>query len=287
MSFMIQLVLLALSAAACCAQSGGEAIKNYAPINDLRMYYTVQGNGPPLVLIHGGIGASEVFGENVPLLARTYRVIVPHMQGHGLTKDIDRPLRYEQLADDVASLIDHLKLGRVDIMGYSMGGGIALQTAIRHPGKVGRLVIVSTTMARDGWYPDVVKAFEDMATQASKLGAGVARSPLAKLYPDTKWDVLFRKVGEMESAPFDWSEAVGRITAPALLVFADADAIRPEHITDFYQRFGGFLRDGGLNGSQRSKSWLAIVPNTTHYNLLRTTEVGQLAIEFLKKQAGK
>jgi pimeloyl-ACP methyl ester carboxylesterase len=283
MRFMISLVVLALSAAACCAQSGGETIKNYAPINGLGMYYTVQGNGPPLVLIHGGIGASEVFGANVPLLARTYRVIVPHMQGHGLTKDIDRPLRYEQMADDVAALIDHLRLGKVDIMGYSMGGGIALQTAMRHPEKVDRLVIVSTTMARDGWYPDVVKTFEEMPANASLVGAGLARSPLGKLYPDAKWDVLFRKIGEMESEPFDWSEYVGRINAPALLVFADADAVRPEHITDFYKRFGGFLRDGGLDGSQRSKSRLAIVPNTTHYNLLATTVVGQMAAEFLKK----
>jgi pimeloyl-ACP methyl ester carboxylesterase len=247
------------------------------------MYYTVQGNGPPIVLIHGGVGASEVFGKNVSLLAQAHRVIVPHMQGHGHTKDIDRPLRYEQMADDVASLIDHLKLEKVDIMGYSMGGGIALQTAIRHPEKVGRLVILSTTMARDGWYPDVVKAFEEMPAKAAEVGAGLSRSPLGKLYPDTKWDVLFRKIGEMESEPFDWSEDVGRIAAPALLVFADADAVRPEHITDVYQRFGGFLRDGGLDGSQRSRSWLAIIPNTTHYNLLQTTEVGRLANEFLKR----
>jgi pimeloyl-ACP methyl ester carboxylesterase len=266
----------------CAAQPNRETMKTYAAVNKLKMYYEVHGDGPSLILLHGGIGASEAFGQNVALLAKTHRVIVPHMQGHGFTKDIDGPLRYEQMADDVAALIDHLRLGKVDIMGYSMGGGIALQTAIRHPEKVGRLVIVSTTMARDGWYPDVVTAFQDMPKKASEVGAALAKSPLAKLYPDVKWDVLFRKVGQMESEPFDWSEEVGTIASPTLLVFADADAIRPEHITDFYKRFGGFLRDGGLDGSKRSESRLAIVPNTTHYNLLTTTVVGQMAAEFLK-----
>jgi pimeloyl-ACP methyl ester carboxylesterase len=283
MNSRIQLASIALFAVACSAQAEERALKSYAPINNLKMYYEVHGDGPPLMLIHGGIGASEAFGENVALLARKRRVIVPHMQGHGFTKDIDRPLRYEQMADDVAGLVDHLHLGKVDIMGYSMGGGIALQIAIRHPGKVSRLVIVSTTMARDGWYPDVVKAFQHMAAKASELGAGVARSPLAKLYPAANWDVLFRKIGEMESEPFNWSEEVGKINATALLVFADADAIRPEHITDFYKRFGGFMRDGAVDGSQRSKSCLAIVPNSTHYNLLRNTVVGQMAIDFLQK----
>jgi pimeloyl-ACP methyl ester carboxylesterase len=281
--FVLLVSLVTNFAAKCPAQRESESIKSYAPINNLSMYYEVHGDGPPLMLLHGGIGASETFGQNLEVLAKTHRVIVPHMQGHGLTKDIDRPLRYEQMADDVAALIDHLRLGKVDIMGYSMGGGIALQIAIRHPEKVDRLVIVSTTLARDGWYPEVVAAFQDMPQKAAQVGAGLAKSPLAKLYPDVKWDVLFRKIGEMESKPFDWSEEVAGITAPALLVFADADAIRPEHITDFYQRFGGFVRDGGLDGSQRSKSRLAIVPNTTHYNLLSTPVVGQMAAEFLKK----
>ncbi len=272
-----------LSAVECPAQSGGDSTKTYASINDLKMYYEIHGDGPPLVLLHGGIAASEAFGENTALLAGAHRVIVPHMQGHGFTKDIDRPLRYEHMADDVAALIDQLSLDTVDVMGYSMGAGIALQLAIRHPGKVGRLVIVSTTMARDGWYPEVVETFKNMPAMASGVGAGMAQSPLGKRYPDVAWDVLFRKVGETASEPFDWSEDVGRITAPALLVFADADAVRPEHITDFYKRFGGFLRDGGLDGSQRSRSRLAIIPNTTHYNLLTTTVVGQMAAEFLKE----
>lgn len=95
--------------------------------------------------------------------------------------------------------------------------------------------------------------------------------------------MLFRKVGEMENGPFNWSDDVGKITATTLLVFADADGVRPEHITNFYKRFGGFLRDGGLDGSKRSKSRLAIVPNSTHYKLARNTAVGQMALEFLQK----
>jgi pimeloyl-ACP methyl ester carboxylesterase len=114
----------------------------FAPVNGLDMYYEVHGSGEPLILLHGGIAASEAFGDNLVVLAESRQVIAVHLQGHGKTRDIDRPLRYELMADDVAALMEHLELQPADLLGYSMGGGVALQMAIRHPQLVRKLVIV-------------------------------------------------------------------------------------------------------------------------------------------------
>jgi pimeloyl-ACP methyl ester carboxylesterase len=136
-------------------------------------------------------------------------------------------------------------------------------------------------MARDGWYPDIVQAFEDMPANAPAIAANLKQSPLAQLYPDVEWESLFRKMGEMGRVPFDWSAEVSGIKAPTMLVFADADAIRPEHLVDFYQRLGGFQRDGGLDGSGRPPGRLAIIPNTTHYDLMNTNAVALAIVPFL------
>ncbi|HEV7278153.1 MAG TPA: alpha/beta hydrolase [Devosiaceae bacterium] len=253
-----------------------------ATVNGLELYYEVHGEGEPLLLLHGGITVDQTLAQTLPALANARQVIVPHMQGHGFTPDIDRPLRFELMADDLAALMAEMGIGSADLVGYSMGGGIALQTAIRHPTLVDRLVVISTTMARDGWYPDVVQAFRDMPGNAPAIAANIARSPLGDRYPDVNWETLFRKIGEMESEPFDWSADIAGIEAPTMLVFADADAVRPEHIVDFYQRLGGFLRDGGLDGSGRPPGRLAVIPNTTHYDLNDTTAVAEAILPFLE-----
>lgn len=253
-----------------------------ATVNGLDMYYEIHGEGEPLVLLHGGVTVNEALAATLPELAKSRRVIVPHMQGHGMTRDIDRPLSFEAMAEDVAALMAELDIEKADFVGYSMGAGVALQVAIGHPELVERLVVISTTMARDGWYPDVVQAFLDMPANAPAIAANIGQSPLAQLYPDVNWETLFRKMGEMESQPFDWSEDVAGIEAPTMLVFADADAVRPEHIVDFYQRLGGFQRDGGLDGSGRPSGRLAIIPNTTHYDIMNTTAVAEAIIPFLE-----
>jgi pimeloyl-ACP methyl ester carboxylesterase len=132
----------------------------YAAVNGLELYYEIHGSGKPLILLHGGIMASNVFGSNIEALAQNQQVISVHLQCHGHTRDIDRPLRYESMADDIAALIAYLKLEKVDIMGYSLGGGVALQTVIRHPKLVDRLVVITHTMSHDGWYPEVLAEFE-------------------------------------------------------------------------------------------------------------------------------
>lgn len=259
--------------------------KGYAPVNGIEMFYEIRGSGTPVVLLHGGITVYETLGETLPELAKSFQVIVPHLQGHGFTKDIaNRPLDYAQLGRDVIGLLDHLGIDSAHLVGYSTGAGAALQAAIQHPERVDRLVVISTGVARDGWYPDIVQAFHDMPALAPQLAAGIAQAPFASNYPDTDWEVVFRKTGEMESQPYDWSSDVAKIKAPTMLIFADADALLPAHIVHFYQLLGGGLRDGGLDGSGRPKGRLAILPNTTHYNLNETTAVADIIAPFLAER---
>jgi pimeloyl-ACP methyl ester carboxylesterase len=253
----------------------------FAPVNGLQLYYEIYGSGKPLILLHGGVMASEVFGANLPELARGRQVIAVHLQGHGRTKDIDRPLSMEGMADDVAALITHLGLGKADVLGYSMGGGVALHVAIRHPELVDRLVIVSEAMKHDGWYPEVRAAFKGMAAAAPQVGASLRQSPLATTYPDVNWETLFAKIGAMASQDYDWSAGVARIQSPTMLVFADADGMLPEHMVEFWRLLGGGQRDAGQDGSGRPVARLAILPGTTHYDILNTTAVAHAVIPFL------
>jgi pimeloyl-ACP methyl ester carboxylesterase len=194
---------------------------------------------------------------------------------------VDRPLRFETLADDVAAVIRELGLGKADLLGYSFGGGVALQTAIRHPDVVDRLIVVGAPLKRAGFYPEVRAAFDHMETQAAQIAPHVAQSPLGALYPAVHWETAFRKMGELQSRDYDWMPQAGAIRARTMLVFADADAVTLDHIVEFYKALGGGQRDAGLDGSLRAAARLAIVPGTTHYNLLATTAVAQLAGEFL------
>ena len=169
-------------------------------------------------------------------------------------------------------------------MGYSFGGGIALQTTIRHPQLVDRLVLTSTQMKRSGLYPEVIAAFEQMPKNAPAIAANVKASPLAKMYPETNWEASFRKMGQLHSTDYDWSELVKGIKAPTLLMFADADAIRLEHIVEFYKALGGGQRDAGIDGSLRPVAQLAIVPGATHYNIMTNPEVTSVVSIFLSQK---
>jgi pimeloyl-ACP methyl ester carboxylesterase len=253
----------------------------YAELNGLRLYYEVHGSGAPLLLLHGAANPSDTFGPTLAELAKTHQVIAVHLQGHGHTPDIDRPLRREFMADDMAALLGLLKLAQADVMGYSMGGAVALQLAFRHPALVRRLVVVSTPMRRADTYPEGIARFDGMVASAPQIGAALQQSPLAQLYPAVDWTRLFAKLGEMVAQDYDWSAEVAALTMPVMLVFADADGWRPEGIMAFYRQLGGGLRDGGLDGTGRPAGQLAIVPGTTHYNLLATPLVAQLVAPFL------
>jgi pimeloyl-ACP methyl ester carboxylesterase len=262
------------------AQTPGQ----YADVNGLHMYYELHGpddaKAPPLVLVHGGVGGITMFGPNLPALAAGRRVIAVELQGHGHTADIDRPLRFELMADDIAALLAQLKIAQADVMGYSLGGGVALQIAIRHPQLVRRLVVVSEPIKRAGFFPEVLAAFDHMGPQAA---VAMKQSPLATMYPTVNWATLFTKIGEMARQNYDWSADVAKITSPTMLIFADADAVTPAHIMEMWGLLGGGKRDAGLDGSGRPPGRLAIVPGTTHYDILSSDAVARLVVPFLEK----
>lgn len=253
---------------------------DFADVNGQRVHYSVHGAGKPLLLLHGGIDPDS-FGSNRAELAKGRQVIAVHLQAHGRTPDTDRPLRSETLGDDVAALIGHLKLGRADVMGYSLGAGVALQTAIRHPAVVDRLVLVSSAMRREGYFPESVSALDQLEANAATLGPVVKASPLGQAYPEVDWTNLFRKVGELTKRAFDWSADVAKVEARTLLVFADADCMRPEHMVEFWKALGGGQRDAGIDGSLRPANQLAIVPNTTHYTLAVEPMLPKIVERFL------
>ncbi len=259
---------------------------DYALANGLQIYYEIhgrsKGGNPPLILLHGGLGGLEMFGPNLPALAENRQVIAVDLQAHGRTSDIDRPLRFELMADDIATLVKEMGIEWADLMGYSLGGGVALQTAIRHPEAVRKLVLVSTPYKRDGWYPEVLAGMQQMTPAAAE---GMKQSPLYALYPNVNWVTLFTKLRELLSQDYDWSASVAAIQAPVMLIYADADAVRLAHIVEFFGLFGGGQHDAGLDGSARPVARLAILPGATHYDILSTTRVAELVASFLDGQA--
>lgn len=233
----------------------------HAKLNDLELYYEIHGSGEPLVLLPGSFYTIEMMGALVSQLAATRQVIAVELQGHGHTGDIARPLRFELLADDIAALIAHLGFEQVDIFGYSLGGGVALQTAIRHPDVVRKVIVASAPFRSTGWYP------EDQAAQAAITVEMFTGNPLHDAFlrtsptPDA-WPAVVAKVRELVTSAYDWSEAVAALKTPALLVVGDGDGVRPEHAVEFFGLLGGGKGDGDLMGL--SASALAILPATTH-----------------------
>ena len=255
----------------------------YAPVNGLKLYYEIHGTGEPLILLHGGVGATDMFAEILPALSKARRVIAVDLQAHGRTADIDRPLSLEAMADDIAALLKHLEIPRADVMGYSMGGGVALRTAIQHPDVVRKLVLVSTAFKKDGWYPEIRAGMAQMGPGAAEP---MKQTPMYQLYArvaprPADWPVLLTKLGEMMRKDYDWSREVSAIKAPTLLVFGDADAVTPAHAVQFFELLGGGQKDGGWDGSGVSKARLAILPGLTHYNVFSSPALPSAVTPFL------
>ena len=235
---------------------------DYAEVNGLRMYYEVHGEGRPLVLLHGAYMTVEAMGSILPGLAETRRVIVPEMQGHGRTADIDRPIAYEGMADDVAALLRHLEIEEADAFGYSMGGGVALQLAIRHPGSVRRLVAASAPYTSDGMQPEL---HEMLPSITPEMFAG---SPIEAAYQEVApnpgdFPTLVEKLKRLDMTPFAWpAEDVRGIEAPTMIVVGDADAVRLEHAVELFRLLGGGTM-GDLAGLPESR--LVVLPGTAHF----------------------
>jgi pimeloyl-ACP methyl ester carboxylesterase len=243
----------------------------YAEVNGINLYFETHGAGRPMILLHGGLMSGEMFGPVIPLLAERHQVVAVDLQGHGRTADIDRPIDVRVMADDIAALIDHLGVDRPDIVGYSLGGGVALHTAARYPAKVRRLVAASANIRPDAIYPE-------MRTQQGQVSAAAAEfmkdTPMYQLYQRVAprpedFPRLLDKIGQSMAKDFDYSEEVRSLRVPTLIVCADADMAPPSHYVEMFKLLGGGLRDGGWMGEGRPEGGhaLAILPGLTHYNL--------------------
>ena len=233
----------------------------YAPVNGLEMYYEAHGEGPPLVLLHGAYHNADAMAPLATGLAGIRQVIVPEAQAHARTADVDRPLTYEQMGDDVAALIRHLELGQADVVGYSMGGATALRLAIQHPDLVRRLVVVSAGYRYDGMPPEAIAMFPQLSIEMF-LGTPM-ETEYKRLAPNPDgFPALVEKLKTLDTTDFAWDDEVRGMTTPMLIVAGDADGVTAEHAVNLFK-----LRGGGQMGdlSGLPESQLAILPGTTHF----------------------
>jgi pimeloyl-ACP methyl ester carboxylesterase len=254
---------------------------HYAAVNGLNMYYEVHGSGRPLVLLHGSFSAIDSsFGAILPGLANGRQIIAVEMQGHGRTADIDRSLTIEDLARDVVALIRLLGFESVDLLGYSLGAGVALQVAIDSPDLVRKLVIMSLSIAKDGLVPGVAESLDML--QPDDLAGTPWHREYARLAPQPEaFPVLVEKVKELNRNISDWSpQAVQSIEAPTLIIVGDSDIIRPEHAVEVFRLLGG----GGSADPMAppAKVQLAVLPGTRHEQMVaRPALINSIVPAFL------
>ena len=234
----------------------------YAPVNGLEMYYETLGDGRPLVLLHGAYMTIDLMGPLLPGLAESRQVVAVEQQGHGRTADVDRPITYEQMAEDTAALMRHLDLADADVLGYSMGGGIALELAIRHPDLVRRLVVASASYASDAMHPEALAMFPSITPEL--FAATPIEEAYLRLAPDPGgFPKLVEKMKELDTTDFALAEDdVRGIAAPTLIVLGDSDGVRLEHAVRFFKLLGGGVM-GDLSGMPKSQ--LAVLPATAHF----------------------
>lgn len=261
----------------------------YADVNGVHLYYETHGTGRPLILLHGGLMSSAMFGPVLPAFADHHQVIAVDLQGHGRTADVDRPMDPALMADDIAALIDHLGLEKPDVVGYSLGGGVAYHLAFRHPEKVNRVVSASANIRRSAIYPEMLE-------QQLQVGAAAAEflkdTPMYQLYQEVAprpedFPQLLDKIGTFMARDFDFSEEIRNLQVPTLVVAADSDMAPPSHYVEIFNLLDGGLRDGGWMGEGRPKGGhaLAILPGLTHYNLGVSPLFAAVALAFLDDEA--
>ena len=261
-----------------------KGIGAYADVNGLHLYYETHGSGRPLILLHGGLGSGEMFGPVIGELAAGHQVIVPDLQGHGRTADIDRPIDIKLMADDVAALIDHLGLEKPDVVGYSLGGGVALFTAIKHPDKVRKLVAASVYLRPDVIDPALIAQQAQVSGDVVEMMKG---TPMYETYmrlaprPED-FGRLLDKIGELMKEPYDYTEDVRGLQVPTLFVAGDMDQAPPRHYADIFDLLGGG-RDGGWMGENRPAGGhaLAILPGVQHYNAFASPLFAAVVLAFL------
>jgi pimeloyl-ACP methyl ester carboxylesterase len=276
------LALAALHAPAAMAQAKAKGA--YADANGVRYYYEIHGKGEPLLLLHGGLGSIDMFRAGMlPTLAKYRRVIALDLHGHGRTALGERPISLPDIGDDMAAVLKKIGVGQVDVLGYSFGGGAGFRLAVQHPQMVRRLAMVSAGYAQDGFYPE-------MLPMQAQVGAAMAEhmkdTPMYKSYMEvapqpSEFPRLLDRMGEFMRKPYDWSEDVKKLQMPVMIVFAESDMYRPEHIVQFYQLLGGGLKDAGWGRENMPRNRLAILPDLTHYDIFLSPDLPRTVLPFL------
>ena len=260
----------------------------HVQVRGINYYYELHGAGEPLLLLHGGLGSIDMFGPNLPMLAEHRQVIAVDLQGHGRTTLGDQPIRPADIANDLDSALVQLGFPQVDVLGYSMGGAVALRLAIQHSARVRRLALVSTGFAQDGFYPE-------MLPQQAAVGAGMADqmkdTPMYRSYvavaPDSAgFPKLLDAMGDWMRQPYNWADEVKTLGMPVLLVYGDSDMFRHEHVIQFYNLLGGGMRDAGWQREYMSQNRLAILPDLTHYEIFASPALWQTVLPFLDGKRG-
>jgi pimeloyl-ACP methyl ester carboxylesterase len=260
----------------------------YIAANGIDYYYQLYGEGEPLLLLHGGLGRIEMFGPVLTALTQRRQVIGVDLHGHGRTSLGVREMSLTDMGDDLAIVLDELGHSQVDVLGYSLGGGVAFRLAVQHPGLVRRLAIVSAGYARDGFYPE-------MLPMQAQVGAAMAEAmkdtPMYRSYVEIAphpedFPKLLDRIGVLMRKPYDWSGDVRKLTMPTMLVYGDSDMYRPEHVVRFYQLLGGGLKDAGWMREHMSKHRLAILPDLTHYEIFFSPALVTTTLPFLNGEGG-
>ena len=255
----------------------------HAAVNGVNYYYAIYGTGEPLLLLHGGMFHIEMFGPNLTKLAQSRKVIGVDLQGHGRTPLGDREISLVDIGNDMAGVLKKLGYDKADVLGYSMGGGVALRFAIQHPEMVRRLVLVSTPFSQEGFYPEMLP---QQAALSAAMAEQMKETPMYKSYvaiaphPE-EFPKLLDQMGAYMRKPYDWSAEVKKLTMPVMLIYGDSDMFRLEHIVKFYQLLGGGLQDAGWQREHMSQNRLAILPNLTHYEMGTAPELADTALPFL------
>jgi pimeloyl-ACP methyl ester carboxylesterase len=291
LAFLGQVGLAQTTPAALKAAEGkrpSDVRSGYVAVNGLKYYYQIQGTGEPLLLLHGGLGQIEMFGPNIPILAKSRQVIGVDLHGHGRTALGDRKIDLIDIANDLAAILTQLGYKQVDVLGYSMGGGVAFRLAVQHPEKVRRLVVASSPYAKNGFYPEMLPQQEAVSGAMAEV---MKETPMYKSYvaiapKPEDFPKLLDRMGELMRVNHDWSEDVKKLQMPVMLMYGDSDMIRLDHIVSFYNLLGGGLKDAGWGREHMSKNRLAILPNITHYELFSSPRLATTALPFLNGESG-
>lgn len=259
------------------------AESGHVEINGVDYHYQIHGEGEPLLLLHGGLGTFDMFAPILPSLTATRKVIGIDLHGHGRTPLGDRAIDLVEMGGDLARVIEALGHEQVDVMGYSMGGGVGAQIAVQNPDLVRRLVLVSTPAAKDGFYPAIVDQMHQIGAHVAEAMYGTpmhqAYAAVAPVVDD--FPRLLQALGDMVRRPDIYQLEVERLTMPVMLVYGDGDMFRLEHVIEFYQRLGGGQGDAGWMRENMGQNRLAILADLTHYEIFLAPEMVRTVLPFL------